>query len=199
MIIYKFIIIYLINPDLRQTYLPNFDVISLMLSVVYTSWRQAETNIRTNKKQMKIRKIELNDIKNLSELFNDYRIFYEMESDLEGAKKFLLERIKNKESEIFVAENPENNLIGFVQMYPIFSSTRMKRLWLLNDLFVVENHRGLGVSVLLINKAKELCIETNSCGIVLETAKSNDVGNKLYPKAGFSMDLDHNYYSWNNK
>ncbi|PIF60310.1 ribosomal protein S18 acetylase RimI-like enzyme [Flavobacterium sp. 2] len=199
MIIYKFIIIYLINPDLRQTYLPNFDVISLMLSVVYTSWQQAETNIRTNKKQMKIRKIELNDIKNLSELFNDYRIFYEMESDLEGAKKFLLERIKNKESEIFVAENPENNLIGFVQMYPIFSSTRMKRLWLLNDLFVVENHRGLGVSVLLINKAKELCIETNSCGIVLETAKSNDVGNKLYPKAGFSMDLDHNYYSWNNK
>lgn len=199
MIIYKFIIIYLINPDLRQTYLPNFDVISLMLSVVYTSWQQAETNIRTNKKQMKIRKIELNDIKNLSELFNDYRIFYEMESDLEGAKKFLLERIKNKESEIFVAENPENNLIGFVQMYPIFSSTRMKRLWLLNDLFVVENHRGLGVSVLLINKAKELCIETNSCGIVLETAKSNDIGNKLYPKAGFSMDLDHNYYSWNNK
>lgn len=148
---------------------------------------------------MKIRKIELNDIKNLSELFNDYRIFYEMESDLEGAKKFLLERIKNKESEIFVAENPENNLIGFVQMYPIFSSTRMKRLWLLNDLFVVENHRGLGVSVLLINKAKELCIETKSCGIVLETAKSNDVGNKLYPKAGFSIDLDHNYYSWNNK
>ena len=199
MIIYKFIIIYLISPDLRQTYLPNFDVISLMLSVVYTSWQQAETNIRTNKKQMKIRKIELNDIKNLSELFNDYRIFYEMESDLEGAKKFLLERIKNKESEIFVAENPENNLIGFVQMYPIFSSTRMKRLWLLNDLFVVENHRGLGVSVLLINKAKELCIETNSCGIVLETAKSNDIGNKLYPKAGFSMDLDHNYYSWNNK
>lgn len=189
----------MINPDLRQTYLPNFDVISLMLSVVYTSWQQAETNIRTNKKQMKIRKIELNDIKNLSELFNDYRIFYEMESDLEGAKKFLLERIKNKESEIFVAENPENNLIGFVQMYPIFSSTRMKRLWLLNDLFVVENHRGLGVSVLLINKAKELCIETNSCGIVLETAKSNDIGNKLYPKAGFSMDLDHNYYSWNNK
>ena len=199
MIIYKFIIIYLISPDLRQTYLPNFDVISLMLSVVYTSWQQAETNIRTNKKQMKIRKIELNDIKNLSELFNDYRIFYEMESDLEGAKKFLLERIKNKESEIFVAENPENNLIGFVQMYPIFSSTRMKRLWLLNDLFVVENHRGLGVSVLLINKAKELCIETNSCGIVLETAKSNDIGNKLYPKAGFSIDLDHNYYSWNNK
>ena len=148
---------------------------------------------------MKIRKTEPDDIKNLSGLFNDYRIFYEMESDLKGAEKFLLERIKNKESEIFVAENSENNLVGFVQMYPIFSSTRMKKLWLLNDLFVAKNYRGLGVSVLLINKAKELCITTNSCGIVLETAKSNDAGNKLYPKTGFIMDLDHNYYSWNNK
>lgn len=148
---------------------------------------------------MKIRKTEPDDIKNLSVLFNDYRIFYEMESDLKGAENFLLERIKNKESEIFIAENSENNLIGFVQMYPIFSSTRMKKLWLLNDLFVAKNYRGLGVSVLLINKAKELCIATNSCGIVLETAKSNDAGNKLYPKTGFIMDLDHNYYSWNNK
>ena len=147
---------------------------------------------------MIIRRIEANDIENLSNLFNDYRVFYKMKCDLEGAKRFLLERFKNNESLIFVAENGEKTLIGFVQLYPIFSSTRMKSLLLLNDLFVHEEHRGRGISILLINRAKELCIENNSCGIVLETAKSNIIGNKLYPKVGFSIDLEHNYYSWDN-
>jgi len=125
--------------------------------------------------------------------------FTKKKSDLASSKKFLLERIQNKESEIFVAENNKNTLVGFVQLYPIFSSTKMKKLWLLNDVFVSENSRGQGISVLLINEAKKLCKETNACGLVLETAKSNDIGNKLYPKTEFSLDIDHNYYFWDNK
>lgn len=145
---------------------------------------------------MKTRKISIADIENVSKLFDEYRIFYEKKSDQEGAKKFLLERIENKESEIFVAESDENELAGFVQLYPVFSSTRMKRLWLLNDLYVNKNYRGHGISVLLIDEAKKLCRETNACGLVLETAKSNGIGNSLYPKTGFSLDMEHNYYSW---
>jgi ribosomal protein S18 acetylase RimI-like enzyme len=145
---------------------------------------------------MKTRKASVTDIENVSQLFDAYRIFYKKDSDLQGAKQFLLERIEKKESEIFVAEDDNNQLAGFVQLYPIFSSTRMKRLWLLNDLYVNEKYRGQGVSVLLIEEAKKLCKESNACGLVLETAKSNEVGNKLYPQTGFSLDLEHNYYSW---
>jgi GNAT superfamily N-acetyltransferase len=83
-------------------------------------------------------------------------------------------------------------------LYPLFSSTRMKRLWLLNDLFVDKEYRGKGVSKQLIAAAKELCKQTNACGLVLETAKKNIVGNDLYPKVGFSLDKEHNYYSWDN-
>lgn len=147
---------------------------------------------------MKIRKISINDIKQLSKLFDNYRIFYGKEPDLQGSEKFLNERIENNESEIFVTENEKDELIGFVQLYPIFSSTRMKRLWLLNDLFVEDSYRGRGISVLLIEEAKKLCSETNACGLILETAKSNAIGNKLYPKMGFSLDMEHNYYSWDN-
>lgn len=64
------------------------------------------------------------------------------------------------------------------------------------DVFVDENYRGKGVSVQLIEKAKELCRETNAHGMMLETAKSNTVGNKLYPRTGFSLDTEHNYYTW---
>jgi ribosomal protein S18 acetylase RimI-like enzyme len=147
---------------------------------------------------MTTRKIKREDIKDLSILFDNYRVFYEKESDIKGSEIFLLERIRNNESEIFIAENDKKELVGFVQLYPIFSSTRMKKLWLLNDLFVDENYRGQGVSVLLIDEAKKLCKESYACGLILETAKSNVVGNKLYPKTGFSLDIEHNYYSWDN-
>ncbi len=142
-----------------------------------------------------IRKASLNDIGQLVKLFDAYRVFYKKDTDVTGAKKFLSERIKNNESEIFVAEI-DNSLVGFVQLYPLFSSTRMKRLWLLNDLFVADSHRGRGISVLLMEKAKEFAIQTNSCGLILETAKTNDIGNSLYPRTGFALDNDHNYYSW---
>jgi GNAT superfamily N-acetyltransferase len=147
---------------------------------------------------MKIRKINTKDIKNLSKLFDNYRVFYGKKSDLQGSERFLYERIKNNESEIFVAENNNEELVGFIQLYPIFSSTKMQKLWLLNDLFVEENQRGKGISVLLIEESKKLCIETNACGLILETAKSNEIGSKLYPKTGFSLDKEHNFYSWDN-
>ena len=88
-----------------------------------------------------IRKVDIKDLDALSKLFDSYRIFYHKNSDVEAAKVFLKERIKNNESEIFVAEF-EKHLVGFVQLFPIFSSTRMQRYWLLNDLFVAENYRG---------------------------------------------------------
>ena len=149
-------------------------------------------------KTMTTRKITIADIDKLSKIFDDYRIFYEKKSDIKGAAKFLLERVSNNESEIFITENDTNELVGFVQLYPIFSSTRMKKLWLLNDLFIDENYRGKGISILLIDEAKNLCKETDACGLILETAKSNKVGNNLYHKTGFSLDLEHNYYSWDN-
>ncbi len=143
------------------------------------------------------RKATLEDIGQLSELFDQYRIFYHKDSDIPGAEKFLTERIENRDSEIFVAEH-EGKLVGFVQLYPLFSSTRMKRYWLLNDLFVNENDRGKGFSKALIEKAKEIAKATDACGILLETGKSNDIGNSLYPNCGFEIYDEVNFYEWTN-
>ena len=147
---------------------------------------------------MKIRKASIDDIPQLAALFDAYRVFYEKTSDVEQAIIFLSERIQKNESVIFVAENEEKQLTGFVQLYPLFSSTRMKRYWLLNDLFVAPEQRSKGISVALIDAAKELCQTTGSCGMMLETAKSNVIGNNLYPKTGFVLDTAHHYYTWEN-
>ena len=146
---------------------------------------------------MKIIQAEITHVDRVVELFDAYRVWYRMESDKKTAKEFLTERIKNKESVIFACENEEGKLIGFTQLYPIFSSVRMKRMWLLNDLFVHPDFRGKGVSKMLINQAKGLCKKTNACGVLLETETTNDIGNKLYPATGFELE-ENNFYFWTN-
>lgn len=143
-----------------------------------------------------VRKAIPSDLDQLSVLFNSYRVFYEKEPDLKGAGDFLKSRMDNGDSQLFVCEAEGNKLIGFTQLYPLFSSTRMKKLWLLNDLFVDSDHRGKGASIALIEEAKELCRKTGACGMYLETAKSNAIGNELYPRAGFVLNKDHNFYDW---
>lgn len=146
----------------------------------------------------KIREATIEDINFVSELFDRYRVFYDKAPELQKAKEFISERLKQNDSKIFVAVTNDDTLVGFVQLYPLFSSTRMKRLWLLNDLFVDKEHRGKGISKQLIDSSKELCKQTNACGLILETAKTNSIGNELYPTVGFTLDIAHNYYSWDN-
>ncbi|WP_434978567.1 GNAT family N-acetyltransferase [Daejeonia sp. YH14] len=144
-----------------------------------------------------VRKAHLNDLPQLAELFDHYRQFYHKTSDLEGARFFLYDRLQKKDSEIFVVELG-THLAGFTQLYPIFSSTRMKRYWLLNDLFVREDFRGHGYARKLIAAAKEHCKNTSACGILLETDKTNNIGNRLYPSCGFRF-YDHaHFYEWEN-
>lgn len=143
------------------------------------------------------RKATITDLPQLAELFDQYRVFYHKESDISAAASFLQERLENNDSEIFVAE--ENGILtGFVQLYPLFSSTRMQRYWLLNDLYVNGSHRGKGYSKELIEDSKELCRSSNAAGILLETGKSNDIGNQLYPACGFELYDSVNFYEWSN-
>lgn len=144
-----------------------------------------------------IREATLEDIEMLAVLFDEYRVFYKKKSDVVGAVNFLRDRVVNNESKIFVILDDGNTFAGFVQLYPIFSSTRMKKLWLLNDLYVSERYRGKGFSKELIERAKELARSTNACGLLLETSKSNTVANSLYIKTDFTLSIGENFYTWN--
>ncbi|MEP1151343.1 MAG: GNAT family N-acetyltransferase [Balneola sp.] len=148
---------------------------------------------------MKIEQVTLSDLEELAALFDGYRVFYEKESDMKSCKAFLKERIENNESVIYISRDEEGEASGFIQLYPVFSSTRLKRFWLLNDLYVDLNFRGQRISKALIERAKELCRETGACGMMLETAKDNNVGNQLYPATGWTLDEDHNFYTWDVK
>ena len=133
---------------------------------------------------MEIFRATLKEIDEVSTLFNAYRIFYGKQADIEGAKSFIEERMKLNESVIFLAMDGKTPM-GFVQLYPIFTSVGMKRKWLLNDLFVAKTYRRQGVGKALMNQAKEFAIETKAAGILLETAKDNTQAQALYEHLGY--------------
>lgn len=138
---------------------------------------------------MIVRKAKRKDIKQLSVLFDKYRIFYQQRSDMASAKIFLKKRMKRKESVIFVAEQGDE-LIGFTQLFPIFSSVSMQRTWLLNDLYVNERSRGIGAATALLKAAKEFGAETGSKWLLLQTAADNFTAQKVYEKNGWIKEAD---------
>jgi GNAT superfamily N-acetyltransferase len=143
-----------------------------------------------------VRLMESSDITDVASLFDSYRVFYHKSSDLQQAVIYLKNLYDNRESVVYVAISPENKIVGFEQLYPLFSSLRMNKMWLLNDLFVEKSFRGCGISKLLIRQAQSHCLETSACGLSLETDKSNVIANNLYMVTGFLPDSDHNFYFW---
>ncbi|RCJ27036.1 acetyltransferase [Nostoc minutum NIES-26] len=133
-------------------------------------------------------------LESLSVLFDRYRVFYQQTSDLESAKKFLYKRLQNRDSVIFVV-NDKNNLVGFTQLYPSFSSVSMKRVWILNDLFVQEVYRNKGVARLLMEAAENYAKESKAARIVLATQIANTVAQKLYESRGYLKDEEFYHYT----
>lgn len=139
-----------------------------------------------------IRQATIDDIPTVAYLFDKYRQWYKQETDLEGATDFLKSRTENGESVILVAME-EGELIGFTQLYPIFSSVSMSKAWLLNDLFVIESQRGKGVATKLLEAAKNVGINTESKWLMLQTSDWNSEAQALYEKNGWVRESDFFY------
>ncbi|NIG54852.1 N-acetyltransferase [Chitinophaga sp. Cy-1792] len=126
-------------------------------------------------------------------LFDAYRSYYDQAPDFNGALKYITERIEKKDSTIFVAMELDE-IVGFVQLYPIFSSVSMKKAWLLNDLFVLEEHRGNGAGSALLDAAQSLAKDTDAAWLMLQTYVSNTNAQSLYEKKGYKKDSNSYYY-----
>jgi ribosomal protein S18 acetylase RimI-like enzyme len=115
----------------------------------------------------------------IAPLFDAYRVFYKAAADPEGARAFLHDRWRLRESVLFVSYNGVEPQ-GFVQLYPIFGSVEMRRLWLLNDLYVTEAARRSGIARALMRRAEQHAQETGAAGLTLSTALDNGRAQRLY-------------------
>ena len=143
----------------------------------------------------KIVKAEEKDLEELGRLFNLYRIFYKEEDDLGKASRYILERFNHGDSEIFVAQEENDELTGFVQLYPSFCSVSAVPILILYDLYVDSSHRGKGIGRLLMNAARDFAKGNGFKRLELSTAKDNHIGQSLYESLGYELDEEFLRYS----
>lgn len=143
----------------------------------------------------KIIRAEIEHIDELAELFNSYRVFYEQDSNVELAHNFIKSRMENKESTIFVSQNSDEELIGFVQLYSSFCSVYVCPILILYDLFVKAQARGNGHGRALMDKATEFAKSEGYDRLELSTATDNFIGQSLYESLGYERDNDFYHYS----
>ena len=143
---------------------------------------------------VQVQRVDASHIDKVARLFDAYRGFYGQPSNLMQSRDFIAERIARDESAIFFAQDSTGDALGFVQLYPTFSSIDAHRTWLLSDLFTTPQARGRGVGTLLMNTARAFALSTGAKGMVLETATDNYGAQRLYESLGYVRDTG--YYTY---
>jgi len=145
---------------------------------------------------MRIVKATLEHLDLLTPLFVKYREFYGELAFPDSSRIFLEKRLRRDESVIYLAlhDDDDSKLLGFCQLYPSFSSLSLKRVWILNDIYVAEDARRQLVADHLIQKAKKMARESQAVRMRVSTSSNNEVAQKVYESIGFKEDTQFKNY-----
>ncbi len=140
----------------------------------------------------------LEDLDGLAPLFADYPSFYAQPHDVDIAREFLRDRLANGESTVILAFDANDARadalvgapLGFTQLYPIFSSVRVARVYVLNDLYVAAHARRRGVGEALLHAAAAFGRSRGAIRLELETTPDNLSAQSLYRAQGWAFYQD---------
>ena len=135
-----------------------------------------------------VRRAAAADAARVAPLFDAYRRFYGLASDLLLSRRYLTERLERGESVVLLADVPGGEALGFVQMYPTFSSLRAARVFVLYDLFVAPEARRHGVARRLMEAAMDEARAAGAVALSLQTARTNHAAQRLYESLGWKRD-----------
>jgi len=139
-----------------------------------------------------VRRATPQDLDAVTSLFDAYRVFYGQTSDPPSARRFLADRLAHDESVIFLAEDV-GAPVGFLQLYPTFTSISLGPIYVLNDLFVTADHRRTGVGALLLATACAHGRQKGAHYLELSTAVDNRAQH-LYEASGWIPDREFLHY-----
>jgi len=145
-------------------------------------------------RKMEIIQVGLGQLDEVAPLFDLYRQFYKQPSDLTRCRGYLLSRIENDESTIFLSRTAEGEAVGFTQLYSTFCSVELIPRLILYDLYVRESVRRKGFAKALMDRAKVFAVKNGFKRLTLETAVDNLPGQALYEREGWERDLEFYTY-----
>lgn len=140
-----------------------------------------------------IRTANPSDLDALTALLNDYRVFYQQDSDEAACLGFLHERLERGDSCLLV-HDAGHGPDGFVQLYPMLSTVSLASRGLLNDLFVAPQARGRGIVRALMQAATARAQEHGASSLMLRTQTHNHTAKTLYESLGWQQSSDFDTY-----
>lgn len=123
-----------------------------------------------------VRRADLDDLATVARLFDAYRVFYRLPTDLDASSDYV--------------EQP----VGFTQLYRSFCSLELGRILVLYDRFVTPEARGTGEGKALFNHAAQLGLDTSAARLELSTAVDNLGAQRLHESLGWKRDLEYLHY-----
>jgi GNAT superfamily N-acetyltransferase len=124
-------------------------------------------------------------------LFDEYRQHHAQPPNPEGGRVFLAERLERRDSVIFFASEGSGSFqraLGFTQIYPAWSSVWLKRIWILNDLYVHPEFRRRGIARALHARVRQHAVETKARGLAFSTASESEAVRHLCDTLGYRCD-----------
>lgn len=136
---------------------------------------------------MLVRRAQVEDLQQLSVLFDEYRQFYGASSNQELSYQFLKQRFEDQQTVIFI-NTKDDIFTGFILLYLRFSSVACSKFYVLDDVYITPLYRRHGAARQLIDTAILFARHENALRISLDTQKNNHQSYKLYESMGFMRD-----------
>lgn len=126
-------------------------------------------------------------------LISEYQRSYRTEPDEERNRAFFRRFLAPSEDGLLLAAWKDDELVGFATLYWTFSSTHAAEASLMNDLFVVEGHRGEGIGLALIEAAADASRDRGMRHLEWLTAVDNERAQRLYERTRAQRSTWHSY------
>ena len=144
---------------------------------------------------IRIRAAASYDLPALGRLFDEYRQFYKLPTELERATEYIRARLAAGDSVVLVAADESEQLLGFTQLYPTWCSLLAGPVYVLYDLYVPPRARRRGVARSLLEAGAERARRDGKLRMTLSTAKTNINAQALYESLGWER--DNEFYVYN--
>ena len=144
---------------------------------------------------IRIRAAASYDLPALGRLFDEYRQFYKLPTELERATEYIRARLAAGDSVVLVAADESEQLLGFTQLYPAWCSLLAGPVYVLYDLYVSPRARRRGIARALLEAAAARARRDGKLRMTLSTAKTNVNAQALYESLGWER--DNEFYVYN--
>jgi len=144
-----------------------------------------------------VRQARSRDLPALGRLFDEYRQFYKLPTEVERATEYIRARLAAGDSIVLVAADESEQLLGFTQLYPTWCSLLAGPVYVLYDLYVPPRARRRGIARALLETAADRARRDGKLRMTLSTARTNVNAQALYESLGWERDNGFHAYNLN--